>query len=91
MKKGLHIYFSGTVQGVGFRYAAKRIADGLAVTGWVRNLPDGRVEMLAEGEESELQKFLETVRFRMKRFIENTEIVWDEPSGLYSYFEITYH
>lgn len=57
------VFYSGRVQGVGFRYTVKRIAGGYEVTGWVRNLPDGRVELQAmstEGEE--LAAFLEAIR-----------------------------
>ncbi len=55
-----HIFYTGRVQGVGFRYATKRLALGFDVTGWVRNLPDGRVEMqVAANDESELADFLE--------------------------------
>jgi len=48
--KRVHILVSGTVQGVSFRYYTKRLADDLEITGWVRNLFDGRVEIVAEGE-----------------------------------------
>ncbi|HWQ92492.1 MAG TPA: acylphosphatase, partial [Clostridia bacterium] len=50
----MQIYYSGSVQGVGFRYTVKSAATGYEVTGVVRNLPDGRVEMLAEGTKPEL-------------------------------------
>lgn len=57
------VFYSGRVQGVGFRYAVKRIASGFEVTGWVRNLPDGRVELQAMSEEAEeLQAFLDAVQ-----------------------------
>lgn len=52
----LHIFYSGEVQGVGFRIAAKRIADSLGIVGWVRNLPDGRVELVIQGEKENLSK-----------------------------------
>lgn len=51
MKVRKRFYFSGRVQGVGFRYQATRLARGLGLTGWVKNLWDGRVEMEAQGEE----------------------------------------
>lgn len=57
------IHYSGRVQGVGFRYTVKRIASGFEVTGWVRNLPDGRVEMqVMAGDAAELSAFLDAVR-----------------------------
>ena len=57
------VYYSGHVQGVGFRYTVKRIASGYEVTGWVKNLPDGRVELQAMSQDSqELEDFLEAVR-----------------------------
>ena len=54
-----HIFYSGRVQGVGFRYATKQLATGYDVSGWVKNLPDGRVEMLVLAQDSEeLEAFL---------------------------------
>ena len=62
------VFFSGRVQGVGFRYATKRLAAGFEVTGWVRNLNDGRVEMQAMSRDAaELDAFLEELR-------ENSEV-----------------
>ncbi len=54
-----HIAVSGRVQGVGFRVNAKRVADRLGLSGWVRNLPDGSVEILAEGPEGYVEEFIE--------------------------------
>ncbi len=51
MKVRKHFYFSGRVQEVGFRYQSARLARSLGLTGWVRNLDDGRVELEAQGEE----------------------------------------
>jgi acylphosphatase len=57
------VFYSGRVQGVGFRYTVKRIAGGFEVIGWVKNLPDGRVELQAMAEDSEeLTTFLQAIR-----------------------------
>ena len=55
------VFFEGNVQGVGFRWSVKQVAKGFDVTGWVRNLPDGRVELQAGGEEAEVRAFLEAI------------------------------
>lgn len=57
----LQIFFEGNVQGVGFRWSVKNIAKGFEVIGWVRNLPDGRVELQVSGEEGEVRAFLEAI------------------------------
>jgi acylphosphatase len=56
------VFYEGRVQGVGFRYRVRQIATGFDVTGWVRNLPDGRVELLAAGDSAEVPGFLEAIR-----------------------------
>lgn len=60
-----HIYFSGRVQGVGFRFQASWAAKQLGLTGWVRNLPDGRVEMEVQGEPFEVDKMIELLQEAM--------------------------
>lgn len=55
------IFYAGHVQGIGFRYAVKQIAKSFDVTGWIRNLPDGRVELQATGEPRELAGFIEAI------------------------------
>lgn len=58
----LLVHYSGHVQGVGFRYSVKQLATGFEVTGSVRNLPDGRVELHAQGERAEVEAFLAAIR-----------------------------
>ncbi len=56
------VFYEGRVQGVGFRYSTRQIAMGFEVTGWVRNLPDGRVELQVTGAEDEVEEFLREIR-----------------------------
>lgn len=85
----VQIFYSGTVQGVGFRYAVKRLAGGFDVTGTVRNLPDGRVELAAEGPKDELGAFLLAIRAsELGHFIRKEEVSWAEPQGGLRGFEI---
>ena len=57
----LQVFFEGHVQGVGFRWTVRHIAKGFDLTGWVRNLIDGRVEMQLSGEEAEVRAFLDAI------------------------------
>ncbi len=61
-REQLQVYYSGRVQGVGFRATVKRVAHGYEVTGVIRNLPDGRVELVAEGDQGELLEFQQAIR-----------------------------
>ena len=60
--KAVQVFYEGRVQGVGFRYSVRQIAKGFNVTGWVRNLVDGRVELQVSGEAEEVSAFLEGIR-----------------------------
>ena len=68
MRVRKHIYFSGCVQGVGFRYRSVYLARPLGLTGWVKNLWDGRVEMEVQGDEPSIDHFLS--QLRQQRYIE---------------------
>jgi acylphosphatase len=81
------VTYSGRVQGVGFRYTTRRIAHGYDVTGYVRNLPDGNVELVAEGEAGELERFLAAVASRMADNIQEST-VRDETCGGFEDFRI---
>jgi acylphosphatase len=76
------VFYSGNVQGVGFRYTALHLARGFAVGGTVRNLADGRVELVAEGEAAEVDRFLAAVRRQMAGYIVGEDIQDQPPRGL---------
>jgi len=66
--------YSGFVQGVGFRFTARRMASGFPIGGHVRNLPDGTVELVAEGELSEIERFLAAIEDRMSGHIQAKDL-----------------
>jgi acylphosphatase len=77
------------VQGVGFRYTAKTVAAGFEVTGVVRNLPDGRVELIAEGAHEELDAFRDAIRGAgLAGFIRGESVNWGDAQNEYHGFEI---
>ncbi|MDD5120623.1 MAG: acylphosphatase [Candidatus Omnitrophica bacterium] len=76
MEKQLHLFYSGKVQGIGFRYTVKDIANKLKVYGWVKNLDDSRVEVLAEAEEEKLNNFLELVQQHFSHYISEVSVEW---------------
>jgi acylphosphatase len=86
---GVLVHYTGRVQGVGFRATAAGIARGYPVTGWVRNLPDGRVELLAEGDRFDVEGFLDAVRVRFGRHITDESADWVEATGRYTSFDVT--
>lgn len=91
MPARLQVYFSGHVQGVGFRYTVQRLALGFDVTGWVKNLSDGRVEMLVEGERGELEAFQAAIpNAGLRRFIRETQLDWSNGTGEFRGFEIAH-
>lgn len=80
------------MQGVGFRYTAEAAALEMEVTGWVRNLPDGRVEAVCEGPEKKLGRFLEKIASGpMKRYIGQARHRWEEPTGEFEEFQIRFY
>jgi acylphosphatase len=88
-RKRMHIFYSGNVQGVGFRYTVRTVATGYEVTGVVRNLPEGRVELIAEGAKEELEAFQQGIRDAgMDHFIRKEETSWSESRNEFRGFEI---
>jgi len=79
----------GRVQGVGFRFFAERAARELGVRGWVRNLPDGSVETLAEGEEAAVSRYVQRLREGPRSSRVDDILVEDMAASGYSSFEIT--
>tara|TARA_Y100001960_G_scaffold169059_1_gene177507 strand:- start:1125 stop:1409 length:285 start_codon:yes stop_codon:yes gene_type:complete len=89
-RQRLHQHFSGHVQGVGFRYQVRQLSLEFEVTGWVKNLPDGRVEMIAEGSRDELEAFQAAIPDAgLRRFIRETQADWSEGTGEFRSFVIT--
>ena len=84
------ILFSGTVQGVGFRYAAYRAAAGCDLTGYVRNLDDGRVECLVEGDAAEIDEFVAEIYRRMSGCIRSHTQQVAPHTGRYDSFTIAH-
>ena len=81
------VFFQGHVQGVGFRYAAHGLAQRFTVAGYVRNLADGRVELVAEGAATEVDRFVQAVARQMAEHIGSREEL-EEPARGLTTFEI---
>ena len=85
----MQVYYSGNVQGVGFRYTVKSVATGFEITGLVRNLADGRVHLVAEGVRAELEGFRQAIREAgLEHFIRDETVNWAEPQNEFRGFEI---
>ena len=82
------VLYTGHVQGVGFRYTARRIAQGYSISGFVRNLSDGRVELVAEGSAAELDKFLAEIATTMSDHIRHVDMQSGRATGNFHSFEI---
>ena len=82
------IYFTGSVQGVGFRFTSKHVSRRFDVTGTVENLADGRVKMVCEGDPAQIQAFIVEVSQSTHGRVTNTEILDKRFSGEFKGFEI---
>jgi acylphosphatase len=91
LRSRAHIYVSGKVQGVFYRYETKKYAELHSVNGWVRNMPDGRVECLFEGEKEEVEKIIEFCRQGPPAaHVDDVEIQWEEWKEEFDDFQIKY-
>jgi acylphosphatase len=90
MKKKAHVYYSGRVQGIGLRYTLQDIANYQKVLGWVKNLDDARVEVVAEAEEDILNIFLQQVNQHFSQYIQDANIEWLPASGEFRDFSIKF-
>lgn len=84
------VFFSGRVQGVGFRYTAEAVASRFRVTGFVRNVRDGRVELVAEGLPDELDRFIQGVEQAMSGNIDDTVVSQTHATSEFTGFSIAF-
>lgn len=91
MKVRAHVFVSGRVQGVFFRHETRLMAIRNNVTGWVRNLPDGRVEAVFEGERENVEAMINFCRRGPPgAVVKNVEVIWENPTGEFKSFQIRY-
>ena len=87
-----HVYYSGRVQGVGFRFTAEAIAHQVGVLGFVKNLLDGRVEVVCEGSKEKVDAYLEGIKnSALGKHIQKADCLWEDPSGRFTDFRVEFH
>lgn len=87
-KERREVHFSGRVQGVGFRYTSHRLAGNFDVTGYVKNLPQGEVLLVAEGDARELDGLLQSIQTEMRANIDQTRVNRTDYQGEFGSFDI---
>lgn len=90
MIQAVHAYFSGRVQGVGFRFTARQLAAELGIAGWVKNLSDGRVEVVAEADEAVLKDFLSRLERTFRLYIRDIQTDWQPASSAFDDFTVSF-
>ena len=85
-----HVFYSGTVQGVGFRYTILRVAEDLNLCGWVRNLKDGRVEIKVEGPKEDIEKLIKNIEQHFNGYIKDKVLNSSPSQGEFSDFRIVF-
>lgn len=86
--KRWHIHFSGNVQGVGFRFTCRQVADRYDIAGWVKNLPNGSVEMVVEGTTKQLEKYVADVAESTHGHVSDLQVTKSDAVGTFSAMEI---
>ncbi|MHC9539116.1 MAG: acylphosphatase [Vulcanimicrobiota bacterium] len=86
----IRVFYTGIVQGVGFRYTAREIARHIGVSGWVKNLRDGRVEITAEADEALLYRLMDELERSFSNFIRHRELFWDEATNEFEDFRVAF-
>jgi len=86
-----HVFISGRVQGIFFRFETRRLARRLGVAGWVRNRRDGRAEAVFEGEKEDVERMIEFCgQGPPGARVTNVEVGWEEPTGEFEGFNVRY-
>ena len=85
-----HVFYAGTVQGVGFRYTVRQVAYDLGLNGWVRNLADGRVEMVVVGPQETVEGLLEKIESHFEGYIRDRKISYEATEGTLKDFRIVF-
>jgi len=89
--KRMHVFYSGHVQGVGFRFTARNVASRMGLTGWVKNLRDSKVELVCEGEEKDLKGFLNAINNEFSgHYVADKDIAWEKPMQEFANFDIRF-
>lgn len=87
-----HVFYSGRVQGVGFRYTTERLAHETGVLGFVKNLPDGRVELVCESDKVKIDKLLVKIQESiLGRHIQKADCRWEDPTQKFTDFSVEFH
>ncbi len=90
MKKRIHVIFNGRVQGIGFRFTAESMAQTLGIGGWVKNIPGGDVEIVAEASEEILNDFISQLEVQFEGYIKNKDISWEKTTDAFKGFDIKF-
>ncbi len=88
----MHVYYTGRVQGVGFRHTVEGLALEIGLSGWVKNLPDGCVEILGEGSKADLDLFMKRIReSAVGPYIRKADCDWGSATGEFGDFTVEFY